>query len=150
MMADKSDRLKMRLGMTEAVVLALAVLGTAWCAYQATLWNGIQTFRLADANGKARLALGEQLLADQQFTLDGNVMLHFVDALVEKNDNVADFYLKRARPELRAVLQSWHDSRPLENSDAPVHPAATREYQSLRAKATEAARKRRPARAPTR
>jgi hypothetical protein len=141
MMADNSHRMKARLEMAEAVVMALVVLGTAWCAYQATLWNGIQTFRIADANEKARLALGERLLADQQMTLDGNIMLHFVDALVEKKANVAAFYLKRARPELRAVLQSWQDSRPLENADAPDHPAATREYQTLRAKDIEASQK---------
>ena len=42
-----------------AVVLSLATTASAWCAYQATLWSGVQTFQLDaanDANRRASLA----------------------------------------------------------------------------------------------
>jgi hypothetical protein len=32
-----------------AIVLSLATTASAWCAYQATRWAGVQTFRLNDA-----------------------------------------------------------------------------------------------------
>src|SRR5687768_6919289 len=42
---------------TCAVVLALAAMASAWCAYQANLWGGVQTFRLAAANKANRAAM---------------------------------------------------------------------------------------------
>ncbi len=35
---------------TCAIVLSLATTASAWSAYEATLWSGVQTFRLAAAN----------------------------------------------------------------------------------------------------
>jgi hypothetical protein len=131
------DRFKRRVEIVEAVVLSLSILGTAWCAYQSTLWSGIQTFRLADANGRGRLAMQEQVLADQQRVLDGNIMLHFVEAVIENKPKVVEFYLQRARPELRAALQAWHDTKPWENPNAPLHPGATAEYLALHARTAE-------------
>ena len=125
-----SDRINRRLEILEAVLLSLAVLGTAWSAYQGTLWSGIQTFRLADANGKGREATAKQLLAAEQRTLDGNIMMNFVQAVVEKKPKVVEFYLKRTRPEMRAALKAWLDTNPLENAEAPAHPGVMAEYAS--------------------
>ena len=98
--------------------------------YQGTLWSGIQTFRLADANGKGREATAKQLLAAEQRTLDGNIMMNFVQAVVEKKPKVVEFYLKRTRPEMRAALKAWLDTNPLENAEAPAHPGVMAEYAS--------------------
>lgn len=125
--ADK-ERLNNRLELCEAVLLSLAVLATAWCAYQSTLWSGIQTFRLAESNAKSRLAAQRQLLDSQRRLLDGNIIMHFVDAVVDKRTDLRDFYLHRVHSELRDALQAWLDTNPLENREAPAHPGAMPEF----------------------
>ena len=47
--AVEKDKRTRWVEITCAVVLSLATMSSAWCAYQATLWGGVQTFRLAAA-----------------------------------------------------------------------------------------------------
>ncbi len=122
------DRLTHRLEIVEAVLLSLAVLGTAWCAYEGTRWGGIQTFRIAEANASAREAAAKQVLAEQQHTLDAIVIMNLVQAVVEKKEKVVEFYVTRLRPELRAAFTAWLATKPLENADAPAHPLVMGEY----------------------
>ena len=122
------DRINHRLEIVEAVLLSLAVLGTAWCAYEGTRWGGIQTFRMADANAKAREAAAKQVLAEQQRMLDGIVIMNLVQAVVEKKEKVVEFYVTRLRPEMRAAFTTWLAAKPLENADAPAHPLVMTEY----------------------
>jgi hypothetical protein len=143
------DRRKQRLELVETVVLCLAVLAIAWCSYQSTLWSGIQTFRLVDANDKGRMATAKQVFAEQQRGLDTTVIIHFAAAVLDGKQNIVDFYLTRSRPEMRVALRAWLDTNPLENSDAPPHPGAMpqysekvpvrfeAEYQELRAQAEQ-------------
>jgi hypothetical protein len=35
------EKKKQRFELYESIVLSIAILGTAWSAYQAALWNGI-------------------------------------------------------------------------------------------------------------
>jgi hypothetical protein len=123
-----NDLTKHRLEIAEAVLLSLAVLGTAWSAYQSTLWSGIQTFSLADANARGREATAQQMLAEQQRTTDGMVIVHFLDAFLQKKQDVVDFYLTRTRPEMRKALQAWLDTNPLKNPGAPAHPGLMPDY----------------------
>jgi len=44
-----------------ALILGLATLGSAWSAYQSSLWGGIQNFRIADALAVGRRA-GEKAI----------------------------------------------------------------------------------------
>ena len=44
-----------------AVLLSLATVGSAWCAFQSTLWDGIQTFKLMDAHQAGRLASQKEI-----------------------------------------------------------------------------------------
>jgi hypothetical protein len=50
--AVEKDEREHWMEIASAILLALATVATAWCAYQSTLWAGVQTFRLAAA-GKA-------------------------------------------------------------------------------------------------
>lgn len=49
----KTDRV---LEIIAAALMALATVCSAWSAYQATTWNGVQTFRLNEANAGRVLA----------------------------------------------------------------------------------------------
>jgi hypothetical protein len=127
-MTTEADRISRRLEMVEAVLLSLAVLGTAWSAYQSSQWGGIETFRLADVNAKSQQAMAQKILAHEQRILDAIIFMNFGNAVVEGKDKLAEYYLKGARPELRSSLKAWLDSKPLENPEGPAHIAVMPEY----------------------
>lgn len=122
------EKRKQRFELYESIILSIAILGTAWRAYQAALWNGIQTFRLAEAAASSRAAMEKHLFSEQQFTLDGIQVLHIVDHLVEGGTKIVEFYVSRIRSELRAAVETWIALKPLENPDAPAHPLVMPEY----------------------
>jgi len=41
---SEPEKRKQRFELSESIILSIAILGTAWSAYQAALWNGIETF----------------------------------------------------------------------------------------------------------
>lgn len=128
---EKLDRIRSRLEINNALILSIATLSITWCSYQGTLWDGIQTFKLAESNKCNRLAQETKLLAVQQKAMDEGVVINFVHQVVEEKTNNLDFYLQRLRPELANVLHAWVASKPLENPAAPPHPMATEEYKAL-------------------
>jgi hypothetical protein len=77
------EKRKQRFERCESIILSIAILGTAWSAYQAALWNGIETFHLAGAAAASREAVETHVVTEQQFSLDAIQVLHIVDHLVE-------------------------------------------------------------------
>jgi len=59
------EKTKRRFELYETIILSIAILGTAWSAYQAALWNGIQTFRLAEVAASSRAAMEKHLFTEQ-------------------------------------------------------------------------------------
>ncbi len=49
---DEKERLKHSIELATAIIISLSTIASAWCAYQATLWGGIQTFRLSEVNAR--------------------------------------------------------------------------------------------------
>jgi hypothetical protein len=47
---QKADRSRNRLEINNTIILSIATLAITWCSYQTNLWNGIQTFNLAQSN----------------------------------------------------------------------------------------------------
>src|SRR5271167_1722620 len=58
-----------------AVVLSLATMSSAWCAYQATLWSGVQTFRLAAAQKAGREGAAVHMEALQLQAFDASIFI---------------------------------------------------------------------------
>jgi hypothetical protein len=58
-----------------AVLLALATTASAWCAYQSTLWGGVQTFRLAAAARAGRESNQQSLAALQGRAFDAQMLI---------------------------------------------------------------------------
>jgi hypothetical protein len=62
------------------VLLALATTCSAWCACQATLWGGVQTFRLAAANNASREHSAASLAALQTRAIDASMGISWMQA----------------------------------------------------------------------
>ena len=119
------------------VLLAFATVATAWSGYQSTRWNGEQ----AKAGGRANALRIESAkaagLANTQASIDVATFTQWANAYAQKQTQLADFYLRRFRPEFRPAVNAWAATKPLKNPDAPLTPFAMPQYK-LQARADAA------------
>lgn len=111
-----------------ATVLSVAALASAWSGYQSGLWNGLQTFRLAEMASIGRRAAEKTMVASQMRTMDVLVSLEYLRALSEGKQQQAAFLFQRFRPELKEATKAWLATHPQENPAAPPTPLAMKEY----------------------
>src|SRR5215468_9437530 len=102
-----AERRENRLEIYNTIILAVATLCAAWCSYQGSLWNGIQTFRLADSNKYSRLAQQILIRSDQAKTMEESAFISFMDAVFDQDKKRIDYILKGLRPELSKILSDW-------------------------------------------
>jgi len=126
-----TDRNRDRIELYNTFILAIATMGVAWCSYQATLWGGIQTFRLAESNKYSRLAQQKMIQSGQNKAMEEGVIINFVDAVFANNQSKIDYILKGVRPELATILSDWMKLQPLQNDTSPRHPMVMPEYEKL-------------------
>lgn len=111
-----------------ATILGLAMLGSAWSAYQSGLWGGIQDFRIAEAHVIGRQAAGKTVFANQLRGIDVVLFERYVSALSENNQQLAQFLFQRFRPEFKIAAEAWLTTKPLKNPSAPRTPFVMKEY----------------------
>lgn len=124
----EKDFLDSWLELIVAIVLGLATLGSAWSAYQSGLWNGIQTFRLAESTAAGRRAGEKAVYANQLRGVDLILFQAYIRALTENNSRLAEFLFQRFRPEFKVATEAWLKTRPLKNPSAPSSPFIMKEY----------------------
>src|SRR6478672_11523790 len=126
-----TEKQKARLEIYNTIILAVATLCAAWCSYQGSLWDGIQTFRLSDFSKYSRLAQQILIRSDQAKTMDEGAVISFMDAVFEKDKTRMDYMLKGLRPELSKILSDWMQLNALNDSTAPRNPMLTPAYLEL-------------------
>jgi hypothetical protein len=111
-----------------AVVLALATMASAWCAYQAQLWGGVQNFRLAAAARAGREASKNSVEGMQVRAFDATMFIHYLEARSEGRKDLAELFHHRFRPEMKQAVDAWLNTDPFNNPNAPPHPLKMTEY----------------------
>ena len=114
--------------LAQTFLLSAVVLFTAWCGYQSGRWGGVQTFKLSESHALTVLAVKKTLIAESRRTTDIVLASNFVNAVVEKNQPLIDYYISNLDTELGRLLKAWLDTNPLENENAPPHPLAMPHY----------------------
>jgi len=109
-------------------MLAVIIVAIAWCAYQSTLWNGIQTFKLRDVNSNSLNFVLKTIQQGQYSTVDAMTFIEYVNALHDKKQELSDFYYKSFRPDFKVAVDAWLKTDPLNNPNAPPHPFVMNEY----------------------
>jgi hypothetical protein len=136
----KSER---RLDLLATALLALATVATAWAAYQARQWTGVQSQGYSHATA-ARIAVNRtSAVANRQVQIDVATFIQWVNAREQGNTRLANFYAARFRDEFKPAFDAWLATKPLTNRAAPKTPfelpeyrlAATTEANALEAKA---------------
>jgi len=93
-----------------ALVISVATIGTAWCAFQASVWSGRQAFALAESNAAYRRAIFAHNEANQERLLDVQLFLGLADAYYGGRERAVTFYLDRFpkmdRENLEAAMEA--------------------------------------------
>ncbi|MBK8550503.1 MAG: hypothetical protein IPL53_05340 [Ignavibacteria bacterium] len=111
-----------------AILLSLATIGSAWCAYQSTLWGGVQTFELVDVNKAGRLSSENFIRGNQKRTADAIILMKYIDASEEGNIKMRDFYFSRFDSTLKNSTSEWLKLDPFNNPGAPNSPMRMKSY----------------------
>ena len=117
-----------RFEIVATILLALTALATAWSGYQASLWDGIQSSNYTQASA-ARTEASQNHTEANQFRLgDLTVFENYIDATLDGDTELADFYRQRFRDEFEPAFAAWIALDPFTNPDAPPSPLAMPEY----------------------
>ncbi|HPQ81233.1 MAG TPA: hypothetical protein PLZ86_05860 [bacterium] len=123
----RTDRL---LEIVAAALMALATMGSAWSAYQATTWSGVQTFRLNEANAARALATRYWNEDTQFVAFDATMLIDYLSAETSGNRHLADLLRQRFRPDFHDAVEAWLALDPFNNPVAPRSPFVMDEYKS--------------------
>ena len=113
-----------------AVLLSLATVASAWCAYQSALWGGEEMVSYNAASAARTESVRMSNHAIQLASIDVNMFTQFVGAYSNGDEFLVDFLMARFRPEMRTAVEAWIATEPLINIDAPASPFDMAEYQS--------------------
>lgn len=135
-----------RIELIATIIMALAAIATAWCAFQATKWGGIMSIEFSNANAGRVESTRVDALANTQRSIDVDVFTAWLDAVAEEisegvippvresgyepvDGTLSAFYYERMRDEFRPALDAWLGTDPLNSPDAPRTPFEMEEYQ---------------------
>jgi hypothetical protein len=124
------EKLNQWVEIISAVLISLATVASAWCAYQSTLWGGEETISYNAANAARTESVRLSNKALQLTTIDVNMFTEFAAAYSSGDEFLFDFLMARFRPEMKVAVEAWIETQPLKNPDAPASPFDMAEYQS--------------------
>ncbi|MEJ2710499.1 MAG: hypothetical protein P8074_23005 [Anaerolineales bacterium] len=127
---DRQARLNRILEIISAILLSLATVGSAWCAYQSARWNGVQAISFSAANGARTESVRMSNEALQLASIDVGMFTQLATAYSEENEFLFNFIMDRFRPEMKPAVEAWIATEPLKNPEAPSSPFAMAEYTS--------------------
>lgn len=125
---DSNANWKRRTSTWALILMGLTTLGSSWCGYQSSLWDGIQTFHLVDSAEFSRDANERAMRATAQKNLDAALFVEYAKDLSDDKMQRADFFLERMRPELQSAVKAWIALHPMKNQTAPLTPFTMPQY----------------------
>lgn len=114
-----------------AVLLALATIASAWSAYQASRWGGVEARNFCDANADRVLATEEADLAEMEYAIDVSMFVEFAGVLYKgEEDAIQYFETVLFSDEMEVAVEAWLATDPMNNPDAPDTPFDMPEYKN--------------------
>jgi hypothetical protein len=123
-----TDQRRDRIELVATLLLAVAAVATAWSSYQATRWNGEQAKAAGRANAIRIEASRAADLAHSQTQVDVATFVAWVDAHIEEDAPLEDFFEERFREEFKPAFEAWTLTSPFTSPEAPPTPFAMPEY----------------------
>lgn len=102
------------------ILLAAATVASAWCAYQASLWNGEQMRAMSRA-GVAQFASAREMSnVNREVMIDVGTYLDYVGADLRGEGPLAAFLRTHARPDFQPALEAWIAKKRTNRADLPT------------------------------
>lgn len=111
-----------RLELVATVLLAVASVLTAWSAFQAAKWSGIQSIRFTEAVELRAESTRWSTMDGQDFLLDASLWVEWVDAHHDGREATAEFLAERFEDPFAAAFDEWVAAEPFDRPDAPSSP----------------------------
>ncbi|MFN2237480.1 MAG: hypothetical protein ACK2U1_24880 [Anaerolineales bacterium] len=127
---ERQEKILRRLEIISAILISLATVASAWCAYQSALWGGEESISYNAAGAARTESVRYSNQALQLLTIDVNMFTQFAAAYSNQDEFLFDFLMARFRPEMKVAVEAWLETEPLKNPDAPASPFDMVEYQS--------------------
>jgi hypothetical protein len=90
------------------MLLGVATLGSAWCGYQASRWNGEETRKEAEASDLRVESSRLFTLATQEITYDSVIVSQYAQAIAAEDEELQAFYRETLiRDEFVPVIDRW-------------------------------------------
>lgn len=138
---DSIDRVEL----VATVVLALAVIATAWSGFQSAKWSGTQAILFSEASAARTESTRASTAAGQLAQIDVGMFNAWLAALDEDvrsgaveigpdipylpdPDTLSGFLFDRFRGEFAVAARAWLDTGPLVETTAPASPFEMPEY----------------------
>jgi hypothetical protein len=116
-----------------AILMSLAIIASAWCAYQAARWSGVQSIEFSEAAANRNKSMIFASLAGTEVEIDATVFMDYASLYMQGNvtEEQLDQYEERFFTDrLEAAMDAWLATNPLENPDAPRNPFEMDAYQN--------------------
>jgi hypothetical protein len=111
-----------------AILMAVASLATAWCSYQSSRWSNQSSTLATKASNLERQAMALHLESQQVQTVQLHLAMEAVDATMQGNEKLANFYISRFANELKPAWEKWIVLKPFDDPAAPPSPFAAGLY----------------------
>jgi hypothetical protein len=112
-----------------ALLMALATLSTAWCAYQSAAFTRKSNRLMNEFNSLERRAGLQTMLGMQQAKIHAAMFIQLLGAQQEGNEKLVNFYVERFPPDVRKAYDAWLAQKPFENPNADPHPFVPKLYE---------------------
>ena len=132
-MGPQPSRFRERIELWSAVLLAAATVATAFSAYQATRWGGVQATAFTEAGANRTESAKARSDAFSLITIDAGLFTQWGVAFTEDNKRLQRG-IERVlfREEFLPAFNEWIESDPTNNSDAAKTPFALDSYEPER------------------
>ncbi len=117
--AAETDPRERSWSLAAAVILSLATLVSAWCGYQASVWNGVVSTQTREANAARLDSARHADVADRQLSSDLLIFAVWLEAEVTGAEQVADSVAERFLPHFRPAFEAWRAQPPAPGSLLP-------------------------------
>jgi hypothetical protein len=156
-MAERDPRdaqLSGRIELAATIVMAVAAVFTAWAAFQATKWSGVQADEYNLASAARTESVKFTTVQNQQEGIDVQSFLQWLSAYeqdlseglvapsglyVPEPTTHSGFIALRFREEFKPAFEAWMATRPVVNADATGTPFEQWQYQLASAAQVDAA-----------
>ncbi len=96
-----------RVEVIAAILLSMATVLTAWSAYQATRWSGVQAESYTIASARRTESVRSFTIANRQVLIDVETFINWLDASDEGDGQLADDIQERMREEFLPAFDAW-------------------------------------------